>query len=231
MPTNKPASPDQVATAVAALRSFWETGRASWGRVGATDDEAPAVTKKRAARRRKQVGYVHGNKTELLKRAAADEGMNHDTLAKAWKASRLYTSEQVEELCGLVERHAARFGPTHLTRVMAVADAKKRDALTRKAVRGRWGVTRLERAVQAVNGRREHVGNRPQIPDARPELLHALIALCEKWRRFGAAAGAKLSDELKVVVGRAAKAVERVQAVAAAELAPAGPTGPATTRT
>jgi hypothetical protein len=221
MPASKPADLAQVAAAVAALRSFWETGRDSWDKVRATAAPDGATGRgKKNGRRRKPTGYVHGNKTEVLKLAAADEGLNYDTLAKAWRAARLYTREQIDELCRLVEEHQARFGPTHLTRVMAVKDPKKRDALTRKAIRGRWGVTRLERAVQALNGRREHVGKRPQLPDGRPELLNALIALCEKWQRFGAEAGPRLSDNLKVAVGLASKAVKRVKTVAAAELVP-----------
>jgi hypothetical protein len=139
MPNTESADLERVAAAVAALRSFWETGRSSWGRVQQTADAASGSRQQKTRRRPKQAGYVHGNKTEVLRRAAADEGLNHDTLQKAWRAARLYTREQIEELCRLIERHAARFGPTHLSRVMAVKDARKRDALTRRAIRGRWG--------------------------------------------------------------------------------------------
>jgi hypothetical protein len=219
MPNSEPADLERVAAAVAALRAFWETGRSSWGSVQQTAEGASGGGRKKTRRKQKPAGYVHGNKTEVLRRAAAHEGMNHDTLQKAWRAARLYTREQIEELCGLIDRHAARFGPTHLSRVMAIKDARKRDALTRRAIRGRWGVTRLERAVQLVNGRREHVGKRPQVPEGRSELLTSLLALCEKWRRFGTAAGPSLPAHLDGAVGRATKAVERVRAIATAELA------------
>jgi hypothetical protein len=76
-----------------------------------------------------------------------------------------------------------------------------------------------------VNGRREHVGKRPQVPEGRSELLTSLLALCEKWRRFGTAAGPSLPAHLSGAVGQATKAVERVRAIATAELAPGTTTG------
>jgi hypothetical protein len=223
MPTNSPATLVQVAAAVVALRSFWETGRASWEKVRATAAPNPDKTARKKRKNRSKstkTGYVHGNKIERLKELAADEGMNHDTLQKAWRASQLYTREQIEGLCALVEEHRARFSATHLIRAMAVKDSRKRDALTRRAIRGRWGVARLGRAVQAVNGRREHVGKRPHVPNGRPELLNALIAQCEKWTRFCVEARPSLSDNLMVATDLASKAVKRVKMIAVSELTP-----------
>ena len=120
----------------------------------------------------------------------------------------------------MVAEHRARFGATHLIRLLAVKDRKKRDAMTRSAIRGRWGVTRLERAIQAVKGRREHVGKRPHIPDVSRELLTAVVALCDKWGRFCAGAGTRLSDDILAAVERATKAVEKVKQAADAELNP-----------
>ena len=137
---------------------------------------------------------------------------------------QLYTEAQIVELCTLIEKHESLFGPSHLSRALAVGDAKKRAAMVKRAIRGRWGVAKLARAAQAAGGRRGGVGKRPTVPQEPVELLHALAALCEKWTRFCAAAQGALPDELKDAVGRASRAVLKVRE-AAAGLAEAGRKG------
>lgn len=219
MLNNKPAPADRVKAAVESLLSFWNTGRSSWAAVQATVavDET-GTEKKREKNKRK--AYVHGRKLDVLHTQAAERGISYDTLAKAWKASREYSAAQIEKLCDLVTKYRARFGATHLTRLLAVKDRKTRDVMTRTAIRGRWGVTALERAIQSVNGRREHVGKRPTIPDGQPELLNSLVALCDKWERFCAGAVVTLSSEVKAAVDRATKAVLKVKNAAIDELIP-----------
>ncbi len=225
MANKKPAAPEQVEAAVNALRTFWQTGRESWDRVRATipPTASPTENSKKNKKKRKPEGYIHGSKLDVLHREAAEVGFNHDTLKKAWKAGTEYTEEQIDEFCDMVAEHRARFGATHLIRLLAVKDRKRRDAMTRSAIRGRWGVTRLERAIQAVNGRREYVGKRPHIPDGNRELLNAVVALCEKWVRFCSGAGARLSDDVLAAVERATKAVAKVKQAADAELNPPAP--------
>lgn len=223
MPTKKPA-PEQVEAAVKALRTFWETGRDSWKRVAATtpSGEVPSMKRQKDKKKPKPT-YAHGHKLDVLYEEAASVGFNHDTLKKAWKAAQEYTENQIDELCDMVAEHRARFGATHLIRLLAVKDRKRRDAMTRSAIRGRWGVTWLERTIQAVNGRREHVGKRPHIPDGNRELLNAVVALCGKWVRFCSGAEARLSDDMLAAVERATKAVEKVKQAADAELSPPAP--------
>jgi hypothetical protein len=223
MPTKKKAVPrEQVEAAANALRTFWQTGRESWDKVRATIPPATSPTDKRKkdSKKRKTEGYTHGSKLDILHREAADIGISYDTLKKSWKSAQEYTEEQIGELCDLVSEHQARFGATHLIRLLAVKDRKRRDAMTRTAIRGRWGVTRLERAIQAVNGRREHVGKRPTIPDGNDELLNAVIALCEKWVRFCAGAEERFTEEMNAAVERATKSVRAVKRAADAELKP-----------
>lgn len=221
--TARPARPDQVQAAVDALRLFWRTGRASWAEVEAataSETTRPAI----GAKRRKSLsGFVHGNKVKTLKAAAAKAGVNYDTLAKAWKAAAAYSKDDIEELCGLVEKHRARFGPTHLTRLLAVGDEKRRAALARSAIRGRWGVTALERKIQGAAGRRRPlVGNTPTIPHGEPDLLAALDALCDKWTRWAAAAADAIPKGVMAAVGRANEAVAGVKATVAARQAAIG---------
>ena len=126
MPTNSPASPNRWPQPSLHC-GFWRTGRQSWESIQATitpKQESPESTPK-ATLKKKPVEYVHGNKIDLLKKEAAVHGINYDTLSKAWKSARLYTEEQIETLCELIEKHCTHFGQTHLSRVMAIADAKK----------------------------------------------------------------------------------------------------------
>jgi hypothetical protein len=221
----KPATRDQVAAAVAALRDFRKSGASSWERVQAipcaTGRTARPTKAKSAA---EPQGDVHGTKMGALKAAAAEAGKNYDTLKKGWRVSAEYTAEQIEALCGLVAKHKARFGPTHLSRLLAVGDRKRRDALTREAIRGRWGVARVERAVQAANGgRRGHVGKRPSVTTSEPELLAALHALCDTWTRWCADAAGSIPNEVKEAVEEAAAAIETLKTKVAAKLATYAP--------
>jgi hypothetical protein len=114
---------------------------------------------------------VYGHKLDTLDTEAARVRLNGNTLRQAWRAAREYTAEQIAELCALVTEHRARFGPTHLARLLAVEDRELRDAMTREAIRG-GGVARLGRAIQAARGeRRPGVGKKPSVPAAEPELL------------------------------------------------------------
>lgn len=219
MANKKPAAPKKVEAAVDALRRFWKTGRDSWKRVAATVPSKKSPGRKAEYEQQEvEPAYTHGHKLAMLRAEAGRVGFNYDTLKKAWKAGKEYTQEQIDELCELVVEHEARFGATHLLRLLAIEDREVRDEMARSAMRGRWGVMRLERAIRAVNGRREHVGKRPHIPDDQQELLNAIVSLCEKWVRFSAGAKPKLSGGLKSAVKRATEAVVEAQGIAEAAL-------------
>jgi hypothetical protein len=217
MAKQKSATETEAEEAAAALLRFWIAGRGSWGRIA--PDEADKTDKRRKARPTGEPDYKYGNKLDLLHTEAERLDMNYDTLAKAWKVAREYTREQIEALGEMVVEHCARFGPTHLTRLLAVADRKRRDALAKAAIRGRWGVTRLERKIQAEKrGRRPLVGKKPVIPDTEPELLAALGALADKWVRWVAAAEGQIPDDLTDVLNRATAAVAKVKTAVATKL-------------
>lgn len=184
-------TPEQAAKS---LRAFWRTGATSWSRV------APV--------------YRHGRKADLLAAEAARLGVSGDTVRKAWVAADAFTREQVDELAALVVARRATFGPTHLVRLLALRDARRRWPLARSAIAGRWGLATLGRKVQAANGgRRPGVGRRPAVPAAGAEFLCALDALCDKWERWcqTAVAGNAIPAELDDVIRRATAAVGRVR--------------------
>lgn len=206
MAKKKPATGTDAEEAAAALLRFWNTGRKSWGRVD------PDKSTRRHQADTTATNYKYGSKLDLLHAEADQVGLNYDTLKKAWSVGQQYSREQIEELCELIVEYRARFGPTHLTRLLAVADRKRRDALAKVAIRGRWGVTRLERKIQAEKrGRRPLVGKKPVIPDSEPELLAALGALADKWLRWCTEAEDQIPDDLADALNRATAAVTRVK--------------------
>jgi hypothetical protein len=220
MPNNTPASKEQSKASAKALREFWDMGRASWAEIKAL---IPSQGRGQGQAKQQRDGYVYGNKDGLLKKAAERLGVNYDTLAKAWKASRLYKKKEIVNICTLVREYSARFGPTHLMRVMAVRDRDMRKALTERAIQKHWGVTRLEREIQAINnGPRRHVGRRPTIPEDEPAMLASLIALCAKWERFHARAAESLPEELEAASEGVTKAVAKLKKAAEKLLTPAG---------
>lgn len=206
----KPATtPAQARKAAADLLDYWRAGNRSSGRV----------------RRRSQKDgryHVYGQKARVLAGEARREKMPADTLKKAWRVAEQYIEEDIQQWCALIRTERSRFGPTHLLRLLAVEDRTRRDELTRTAITSKWGVAELERAIQAVNGRRDGVGKRPKIPGPRRQKMASLVGLCVKWERWCAAAGAGLPDEIDEVLADALAAVGRVRGAAETYL-PASP--------
>jgi hypothetical protein len=110
-----------------------------------------------------------------------------------------------------VVRGGAPFGPTCFLMLLRVADRERRDALMRRAIRGRWSSEQLERAIQGLaGGRRTAVGRRPRVPDDPRERLMALDALTTKWTRWADAALPSLPARLRKHVREAKGALERL---------------------
>ena len=210
----KKATPEEARAAARALRKFWKAGRRSLGRL-------------RKLRRQDPDAYRYGTKQQVLETEAAQEGTNADTMKKAWRVAQEYDRAQIEALCALVEEKVSRFSASHLVLLLAVAGRRRRDALTRRAIREGWGVNAVKRAVQAARGqRRPHVGRRPALPAGAAERLAALDALCVKWIRWCAEALPGLPPELQEHLQKATQAVHRVQKAAAAQLGSASGKGP-----
>src|ERR1019366_7546619 len=104
MATNTTVAPEEAHEAAMALRKFWQAGKRSLGRLRRLQKTPSA--------------YCYGNRQEFLKREGIKEGYNHDTMKKAWRIAQEYHEDAIEQLCAFVERRSARFGPTHLLRLL-----------------------------------------------------------------------------------------------------------------
>ena len=205
-------TPEATRKAAEALRNFWRAG----------DDSLRDLD---ALQRKRPAAYGYGTKQNVLRAAAAKAGYNPDTMKKAWRAAREYTEADIDRLCRLVERHAARFGPSHLIRLMTVKDRARRAALTEAAIEGRWGVTELMTALLRRRRRRPDVGKRPRLPADPAGRLVALEGLCLRWTRWCEAALPGLRGDLRAAVRRATRAVGAVSADVAKRRQRPGPGG------
>ena len=203
MATNTTVAPEEARKAAMALRKFWQAGKRSLGRLRRLQKTPNA--------------YCYGNKQEFLKREGIKEGYNHDTMKKAWRIAQEYEEDDIEQLCALIELRSARFGPTHLLRLLTVKDRRRRDALARNAIKGSWGVAQLEVAILRLHQRRPEVGRKPRVPDDPVQLVLILEGLCLKWIRWCQAAHPMLSENLRDLVDKATKAVAAVKEAAAAK--------------
>jgi predicted nuclease of restriction endonuclease-like (RecB) superfamily len=204
MATNTSFAPKEARKAAKALRKFWQSGTRSLDRL-------------RRLQKQKPNPYCYGNKQDFLKREAVKEGYNYDTMKKAWRIALEYKENDVEKLCDYVQQSDARFGPTHLLRLLTVKNRQWRDILAEKAIKGRWGVTQLETAILRLHERRPEVGRKPRVPEDRAQIRLVLEGLCLKWRRWCEAAQPRLSKELREVVKKATQAVAAVKEAAAAK--------------
>jgi hypothetical protein len=209
MPLRDLLSPDPVESAASLLLAFWQAGIDSLKRRKDLVSQDPGA-------------YVYSTKLRVLEEEAAREGLNPDSMKKAWRAAKEYTEPQIRRLCTLVRKYQVRFGRSHLMRLMSVRDRAVRDKLALRAIEEGWSVTALERAIQAINGPRPHVGNRPTVPEGGRRLLADVVAKCIAWERWGEVAGPRLPDDVKALVDQATRAVVRVRAAASDRLP--GPT-------
>jgi hypothetical protein len=138
--------------------------------------------------------------------------LNVDTLGKMRRVAQEYTPEQVADLAARVRMHRSRFSTSHLIRLLALGDRKRRDALEENAVRGSWPLSLLERHVQiARRARRAGAGRNPQVPAGGKHRLVVLEGLCLKWVRWTGRAAARLPPDVRTLVEAADAAVGAVQ--------------------
>src|SRR4051812_43022415 len=150
MPPRPSATSQQSAEAADRLLRFWRAGRRTLSQV-------------RRLRPKKSDDVEPKSRWAALNQLAKGQGILAVTLAQSCRIAEAFDEGDIRALGRLVIRHRARFGPSHLSRLLAVQDEGRRESLVRDAVESRWGVADISRAVQALNGARSHVGKRPNI--------------------------------------------------------------------
>lgn len=163
--------PEEGDRAAAALLEFFKKGKASLRRVA-------------ALRRRDPAAVRHGRKQALLEAEARHADLNPDLMQKAWRMAEQYQEEEVQAICQRVRDRPARFGYSHLVKLLGVTDRGVRQELIDQAIDGQWGVGELQSAIQVRRDRRAHVGKKPKVPKNPLEALLVLQGLCLKFNRW-----------------------------------------------
>jgi hypothetical protein len=130
-------------------------------------------------------------KDRAIDREAEEKVINPDTLRKARKFAEVYTDDELDALCSLIEEvqpaqasTKAIFGKTHIIRLLSVSSKRKRQAFQRRAVKGGWSVDELESEINCEQGARRAGGKRPRLPAEVSGCLSKLERRCESWRRW-----------------------------------------------
>ncbi len=202
------ATLEQVRKTVKSLKALWRAGRRSRKRL-----------------RQRGSAYRYGAKQGILVEEAQREGLNPDTMKKAWhgcdsRGTRLaqdYEKPEIEELYHLIEQHQAPFRATHMVRLLSL-ERGPRDDLAVAAIQKGWTVSELRAAILQARDRRPSLGRHPYVPEDLAGRLVVLEGLCLRWARWCSSGAPELPDELQELVQKATRAVERVRAAASAEL-------------
>jgi hypothetical protein len=194
--TQKPSvSSQEGEEAASALLSFWKKGRASRKRLEKLRSADPDAV-------------AYGKKLDLLKQEAERADLNPDLMQKAWRLAEQYEKAEIQAICKKIKEKPARFGYSHMVKLLALEDRQIRQELLDKAIDEQWSVTELQRAVQARKGRRPDVGKKPTIPDDPLDVLLALQGLCIKFNRWCDEALDTLSGKVKKLTREANDAVK-----------------------
>jgi hypothetical protein len=204
MPKQPEVLPEEGQQAAQALLDFYRKGKASLATLEALERCDPDALR-------------YGRKLKVLKSEAADADLHHDLMQKAWRLAEQYTEKEIRSVCRQICERPARFGYTHMSRLLGVEDRDLRQKLLDEAIDGQWSVRELERAIQARRGSRPHVGKKPREPKDVLEALQMLQNLCLKFNRWCDEVLGKLPRRVQTVTREADNAVRKAGEAAAEE--------------
>ncbi len=205
MPEEADILPEDADRAATALMDFYRKGRASLRRLDALGRRDPAALR-------------YGRKQETLEAEARHAGLNRDLMQKAWRLAEAYTEEDIQAICQKVRERPARFGYSHLVKLLGVSDRGLRQELLDQAIEEQWSVGDLQRSIQARRDRRPHVGKKPREPKDVLEALLALQGLCMKFNRWCDVALGKLPAKVQQATRKADQAVREAGQAASGEM-------------
>ena len=96
-----------------------------------------------------------------------------------------YSRKELVAFSRLCEEHNWAPGFTMVTKLMTIDDKKERLAITKKAAKWNYSLTKLQTEIFRRQGRRrDWVGRRPRLPATPEELIVELESMCIRWRRL-----------------------------------------------
>jgi hypothetical protein len=117
---------------------------------------------------------------DLLKSAAKKENLSAQTMFRLRKFANAYTSEELDELCGL------GLGWGHVDRLLAVQDRQVRRKLAARASKKSWTARELWEQIRIRQKRRRRAGGGRgfRMPTTEEAFVDRLLQLTESWIRF-----------------------------------------------
>ncbi len=148
-------------------------------------------------------------------------GLKRDQVDKARQFAAMYSDEEVDALCELVNRSdRGQITKSHVIRLLAVPSKRQRDKLAKLVVREQWTVQRLGAEI-TKEGKSSQGGRRPKRPATVDEALGQVERLVRQWERWvemmaddGGASGVGIKD-LPGAVARAVAGMSKSAQAAA----------------
>jgi hypothetical protein len=116
-----------------------------------------------------------------IARLADRQGVTRDLVWKAADFARRYTPEELEKLCRLRTPARMPLSFSHVRRLLAVKDRRKRARLQTQAAREGWTQEELAAEVIAVQGRRGQGGRAPSQPKTLTAVLRQISGRSRSW--------------------------------------------------
>ena len=160
------------------------------------DKEAEAEAQLRAyhALGRKVLARIKDGPLDAATLRQLDEetGYGFDNIRKARLFARVYTEEQLDELCALRTPRGMPLPWRHVQQLLMVPPGEGRDALQRKAAERGWGLEELAAAIpgKVRRGQTRREGGRPFLrPRTVADGLRRIARHGDEWlRRYGSKA-------------------------------------------
>lgn len=187
-----PATSEEVADAIRAIRAYHDQGRQSLR-------ELPQRGKHGARAIDEQAERLGWNPTRLRKArqfAHREEG---------------YSRDRLNELCRLLREHRPVFGISHVGLLVTVP-WPEREAIQRECLEGNWSTYELQAEIKRRYGTRRQGGRRRRVSSDPDHALVQLDEMADTWQRWFAVAGegeeGTILDALPEKVRTRAKAVQ-----------------------
>jgi hypothetical protein len=150
-------------------------------------------------------------------------GLKRDQVDKARQFAAMYSDEEVDALCELVNRSdRGQITKSHVIRLLAVPSKRRRDKLAKLVVREQWTVQRLGAEI-TKEGKSSKGGRRPKRPANVEEALGQIQQMVRQWGRWeemmsddGGASRVGIKDLPDAVARAVAKMTKSAQAAAMA---------------
>ena|ERR1035437_1290552 len=154
---------DKIKEAIKRVQDFYEMGQKSLKKFGR--------------------GHAYGK----METAAKDLGVYQETLRRARVLADPehggYSNRELKALYRLMRQYQAPIGPSHVIRLISIADRAKRARLQLEAAKHKWTTHRLDAEIRWRFGRRQKkAGRTHHLPDDAPTLRYEFLRLSTRWR-------------------------------------------------